>query len=137
MYTHAPESANSHLKCQVPIDRLRSQPVWGDDRHMARNFSEVLKYHMQKHGTKIAELAQGSGVSENVIKKLRTTHTSTVAENALAIARYYGMPLEQFMRCDDIATDRDVLANALDLLDDDQLLSVKALIDGLARQPVK
>lgn len=62
-------------------------------------FKAALLFHMERGGTKIADLASGSGVSESAIKKLRTRNDTTSAENALAIAKFYGLSLEEFMMC--------------------------------------
>ena len=59
-------------------------------------------WHMKRHKTKIAVLAVGSGVSADVIKKLRTREdASTKAETADRIAAFYGKSTKDFMRCQD------------------------------------
>lgn len=68
-------------------------------RGMAKTFREALLWHMQRAGIGPAKLAQETGVSLDVIKKLRTHAIETTAvENAILIAAYFGLSLEAFMR---------------------------------------
>ena len=63
-------------------------------------FREALRWHMEKHGTGVAELARGAGVSQDVIKKLRSRDkASTKAETAQKIAAFYGKDVRSFQEC--------------------------------------
>ncbi len=56
---------------------------------------------MERGNVGPSELAKGSGVSLDVIKKLRLgerPNSSTTPENALKIAAYFGLTLEAFMK---------------------------------------
>lgn len=83
---------------------------------MGERFRDALIWHMERHGTTIAELSKGSGVSADVIKKLRTGHSqSTDVEKAIALASFYGKQVEAFIRQDAPAEDAamSVLASLL------------------------
>ena len=68
---------------------------------MADTFRDALLWHMDAKKTAIADLARGSGVSVDIINKLKAREgSSTTAENARAIAAYYGQTLDQFMKCE-------------------------------------
>lgn len=104
MGVHEWHSANRHQGCQaaslVPIDLLPLRFHLVKQPGMASTFRDALLWHMDQHHTTIADLARGSGVSSDIIKKLRTRNSSTSAESAIAIARYYGETLEQFIACE-------------------------------------
>lgn len=96
--SHADESAKWHEIEQVPNARLPEDFLPGLCGDMAVNFRTALLRHMKDHGTKAADIAKGSGVSLDIIKKLRTReHSSTNAESATRIAAYYGKTLAQFL----------------------------------------
>jgi len=62
-------------------------------------FREALLWHMQQHKTTIAALSKGSGVTSDVIKKIRSRDgASAKAEDAWRIASYFGKDLQQFIR---------------------------------------
>jgi plasmid maintenance system antidote protein VapI len=91
---------------------------------------------MDKHGTTIAELVRATGVSRDVINKMRgRTEASTVVENALLIAAYYGKDLECFMRMD--REPRSALPALSDLLTPDEARLIEAQVRGIlaAREP--
>jgi len=103
---------------------------------MAKTFQDSLIWHMDEHGTTIAELSRATGVSTDTIKKLRTrANASTTAENAIRIAAYYGKTVEVFMRCEGKADDR--LSGLLSLLSERERQFLEAQIAGLlaAREP--
>lgn len=80
------------------------------------DFRDALLWHMSRNQTKIAELAKASGVSPDIIKKVRTRpHASTNAEDASKIAAYYGKSVAQFIRCEDVPSDQAIGA-LVDLL---------------------
>lgn len=96
---HARHRADKHRSCQVPIGLLNSARIGTMQRGMAKTFREALLWHMQRAGIGPAKLAQETGVSLDVIKKLRTHAIETTAvENAILIAAYFGLSLEAFMR---------------------------------------
>lgn len=63
-----------------------------------KDFRDALLWHMTQHQTTIAALAKGSGVSADVIKKVRSREgASAKAEDAWRIAAYFGKELPQFI----------------------------------------
>jgi ribonucleoside-diphosphate reductase alpha chain len=61
-------------------------------------FGEALKWRMEATGKKITEVVSESGVSRDVINKLLSREgSSTNAENAIAIARAFGLDVDGFM----------------------------------------
>lgn len=98
---------------------------------MATSFRNALVWHLARHNTKIADLVRRTGVSRDVINKLKKREeSSTTPENALLIAAYYGKTLEQFIRCDDDKADRPLLA-LVDLLTPDEEALLAAQVRGL------
>lgn len=82
----------------MPINRERVADAAVMLCGMERPFRSALLWHMEQYGTTIAELSRGAGVSEDVIKKLRTGHSqSTDVEKAMAIAGFYGKTIERFI----------------------------------------
>ncbi len=66
-----------------------------------KGFRDALLWHMTQHSTTIAALAKGTGVSSDVIKKVRSReNASAKAEDAWRIASFYGKDLEAFIRCE-------------------------------------
>jgi len=98
---HARDGAMWHRRRQVPNDPSRARCQLAYTSAMA-DFREALLWHMEKHGTGVADLARGAGVSQDVIKKLRSrAKGSTKAETAEKIAAFYGKDVRAFQRCDE------------------------------------
>lgn len=102
---HDANSAKRHQRTQVPIDLWREVPngalICAMTVISKTAFRDALRWHMDRTGTRPADLAHGTGVSENVIKKLRSgtrDNNSTGVENAVPIAAYFGMSVEKFLR---------------------------------------
>lgn len=73
-----------------------------------KGFRNALLWHMTQQNTTIAALAKGSGVSADVIKKVRSRdNASAKAEDAWRIAAYFGKSLDQFIRLDAPADDQE------------------------------
>lgn len=69
-------------------------------------FRDAFLWHLDQHGTTLAELVEGTGVSRDILNKLKARPaSSTHAEAAVKIAAFYGKSLEQFMRRE--PTDRE------------------------------
>jgi len=82
-----------------------------------KDFRDALLWHMTQGQTTIAALAKGSGVSADVIKKVRSREgASAKAEDAWRIAAYFGKELPQFIRCEDVPDDQE-FHSLLGLLD--------------------
>ena len=66
------------------------------------SFGEALKVRMERTGLKIADLSREAGVSVDILKDLVGREKgSTSAENAIAIAKVFGLEVESFMQADD------------------------------------
>lgn len=62
-------------------------------------FNTALRIHMEKHRTGVAELSRVTGVSIGAIKMMRSRpDSSTSAENAEKIARYYRKSVSEFLQ---------------------------------------
>lgn len=73
-----------------------------------KDFRDALLWHMTQHQTTIAALAKGSGVSADVIKKVRSREgASAKAEDAWRIAAYFGKELPQFIKCEAVPDDQE------------------------------
>lgn len=83
---------------------------------MSNDFRSALLWHMREHGTRIADLAKGAGVSADIIKKLRTRdNASTSAETAAKISAFYGKSVSQFIAREE-ASDTQAFNALLELL---------------------
>ena len=77
-------------------------------RATMNQFRDALLWHMAQNKTTIAGLAKGSGVSADVIKKVRSRdNASAKAEDAWRIAAYFGKDLPQFIRCEEVPDDQE------------------------------
>lgn len=114
MLVHDRDSANWHIQRQVPNDTLRKMPFGTMSGTMAGEFRRALMWHMEKHETKITDLARDAGVSRDVINKLRAREkASTDVENGVLIAAYYGKTLNQFLNMEEA----DSLSRAIALFE--------------------
>jgi hypothetical protein len=131
MICHASDSANPHRDSQVPNGLL---PRLGSSRlsnAMADDFRRALLRHMDQHQTSMAVLSRATGVSLDVLKKLKTRATgSTTVENALLISAFYGKTVNQFIAGEDVSQ-ADKLANLLQLLTPAERQLVEAQMLGL------
>ncbi|MBM9595927.1 adenosylcobalamin-dependent ribonucleoside-diphosphate reductase [Roseitranquillus sediminis] len=83
---------------EYPAQRISASDVSALE---TTSFREALLRHMEAAETKTTELALKSGVSVDVIKKLRTrASSSTQAENAVRLAAAYGKSVEEFIRAE-------------------------------------
>lgn len=99
---------------------------------MSRTFRDALMWHMTRHGTKIAELAAGSGVSSDTIKKLRTREdSSTKAEAAARIAAFYGKDTAAFMMCEDADAPKSRLSALIGQLTPEEADMVARQVQGI------
>lgn len=130
---HAHICANRHKRKQVPIDSLMEMPIGTLCRGMASEFQTALKWHMEKQGTSITDLVRGSGVSRDVVNKLLSRpNASTNVENAIMIAAYYGMSVNQFMELREVTPD-EAAANLFELLSPEDRQLLEAQIQGILR----
>lgn len=102
---------------------------------MAENdFRKALLWHMDKKSIGASQLARGAGVSSDVIKKLRTRPgSSTSAETATRIARYFGKDMADFIALREDGANDD-LHKLIDLLSDQDRQFLLRQIQGLLNQ---
>lgn len=93
--------------------------------------SKALRWHMDKHGTKIADLVRQTGVSRSVINKLLSREgNSTAAENVVMIAAYYGKTVNQFLAMEEVS-DWQVAENLWELMTPEERRLMRAQMHGL------
>jgi len=98
---------------------------------MADDFRRAFLRHLDEHGTSLAALARETGVSLDVLKKLKSRATgSTTAENALLIAALYGKTVNQFVAGIEVSADQR-LENLLSLLTPSERQLLEAQMLGL------
>ena len=99
---------------------------------MSGTFRDALLWHMERHQTKLADLASGAGVSIDTIKKVRSRDTaSTKAEAASKLAGFYGKSVAEFLRCEDGESRSDRVAALIDQLTPAEADLVERQIRGL------
>jgi len=65
---------------------------------MAKTFREALLDHLARTHTPLAEVARGAGVSYEQLKKVsQRTQARTNVEDAMAVAAYFGMTVNEFL----------------------------------------
>lgn len=134
MTIHSADSADWHNSLQEPIDTLRKKSVEALCWPMASDFREALIWHMNQQETPISELVRETGVSRDVINKLRARPgSSTTAENAMLIASYYGKSVNDFISCKP-ASEAGRLAALFDLLSEEERRMLEAQLHGLLSQ---
>lgn len=98
---------------------------------MENEFRKAFIWHLEKYGTKPVDLVRESGVSRDVINKLKARDpSSTDVENGLLIAAYYGKTVNEFMKCEE-GSEYKRLHALLDLLSPEEQQYVEATIRGL------
>lgn len=86
---------------------------------------------MEREDTPIAELVKATGVSRDVINKLRSRpDSSTTAENAMLIAAFYGKTVNAFIAKEE-ATEQARLSALFSLLEPEEKRLLEAQISGL------
>ncbi|OLS43024.1 hypothetical protein BV509_00765 [Rhodovulum sulfidophilum] len=105
---------------------------------MAQDFRDALQWHMSQNGTTVAELSRETGVSRDVINKVRLRDgASTSVENAMLIAAFYGKSVNQFILCEEVGQ-VDRLKNLVELISPEVRPLLEAQIRGLlSAQPDK
>lgn len=128
---HGGDSANWHDDSQVPINTLPNGTPCRLNSVMSADFRKALIWHMDHHGTAIADLVKATGVSRDVINKLKAREgSSTTAENAMLIAAYYGKSVNDFVALRE-ASEATRTAAMLDLLQPEERRLLQAQIRGL------
>lgn len=66
---------------------------------MADDFRRAFLRHLEDHGTSLTAISRATGVSLDVLKKLKTRGSgSTSVENGMLIAAFYGETVNQFVQ---------------------------------------
>ncbi|WP_263568421.1 hypothetical protein [Paracoccus sp. DMF] len=133
---HAADSAKRHRTMQVPIDLWRQVPNGALIRAMSSPisraaFRDALEWHIKRTGISPAQICAESGVTSDVIKKLRSpsrTNNSTGVENAIPIAAVFGMTVEKFLRMEEPDSESRLKAlSDLLLPEEERLLEAQVL----------
>lgn len=110
----------------------------GSDAYNANvtgTFNAALIWHMDRHSTGVAELSRATGVSLGAIKMMRSRPDATTgAENAVALSRFYGKTVADFIACRE-SPSVDELARLLDLLTVEERAMLEAQVRGLLASP--
>jgi plasmid maintenance system antidote protein VapI len=129
--THGDICANRHYQCQVPIDTLLHVPNGTITNIMPNDFRSALLWHMEQHQTTITDLVKSTGVSRDIINKLKgRENSSTTVENGMLIAAFYGKTVNDFINLKP-ATDSGRTAAILDLLKPEERQLLEAQIRGI------
>ena len=131
MVGHALISADWHHSCQVPNGPLIQEKTSTQCSGMTEDFRRAFLRHLEEHGTPLTAIARATGVSLDVLKKLKTRGSgSTTVENGMLIAAFYGETINQFVSLTPV-TDRQKLANLFELLTPSERQLLEAQMLGL------
>jgi nucleoside 2-deoxyribosyltransferase len=98
---------------------------------MKTTFRNALMWHMERHGTGISALVAATGVSRDIVNKLRAREdSSTTVENGVMIAAYYGKTVNQFLDMADV-TPADRVQTLFELLTKEEQQLLAAQIAGI------
>ena len=115
----------------MPIATLNAVPIGRLTCGMASDFRNALLWHMDRHKTKISDLVKATGISRDVINKLKSReNSSTTVENALLIASFYGETLEQFFQCETTKSE-NVLSSLAQMLRPEEVEMLEAQVRGI------
>lgn len=93
-------------------------------------FREAFIHHVRATKTPVAAIARETGVSVEAMHKLMQRKSQTTsAENALAIAAYFGLTLEDF--CDRLPSRHARVLALLDDLSPDEIAFLTRQLEGL------
>ncbi|MCI5042939.1 MAG: hypothetical protein MRY81_25150 [Donghicola eburneus] len=106
---------------------------------MPKTFREALISHLEATQCQISDLSRQTGVSRDVINKLKSReNASTTVENGISIANYFGKSLNAFMATTE-PDEANELSDLFAQLTEPEAKIVKAQLRGLiaARQTTK
>ncbi|SDJ21903.1 hypothetical protein [Salipiger marinus] len=131
MLVHAQQCAFWHINLQEPNDTLPNVPLGPLSSLMADDFRSAFLWHIEKHKTTTAQLTAGTGVSRDVINKLKARDgASTTVENGMLIAAYYGKTVNEFVNLEE-STSSSRLSALFSLLRPEEQRLLEAQIRGL------
>jgi len=130
MDAHTDISAERHEESQVPFNRLIEKRSNACSCGMDRDFRNALLWHMDKNDTRMIDIVRATGVSNDVLKKLRTRENySTTVENGLLIAAFYGKTVNQFVALEE-TSENDVISALVSMMQPEE----KQLLAGKIRE---
>lgn len=104
---------------------------------MTNGFRDAFLWHLDRHDGTLVDIARRSGVSRDALNKLiARENSSTNVENAVAIARYFGKTLEQFIACEAVE-ESDRLPALTRLLSREEQTMVEAMVRGILSERAK
>lgn len=100
---------------------------------MPQRFRDAFLWHLDKYGAAMAAIHRDTGVSLDILKKLkRGDSQSTNVEDAVLIADYFGKSVNAFIRCDPVGSEAE-LARLMDQLDARDVRMLLAQIRGIVQ----
>lgn len=130
-FVHATHCAKRHEQRQVPIDTLRKMSIGPLYTLMADDFRDAFLWHLERHETTIADLVRATGVSRDVLNKLKArADSSTSVENGILIASYYGKTINEFLARKE-ATETSRISALLQMLKPEEQRILESQIRGL------
>ena len=97
------------------------------------SFGHYLKKLRSERGISLRDLEKEVGISHNTLALYEKEHTVPSVENGFAIAEYFGLPLEYFLKGESVISDfrdatlRDLCRRVDDMSDKDRTLAKKYL----------
>jgi hypothetical protein len=135
---HADMGNNCNPLGQGTIVIVKGTVVTVYTNAVAASFNTALRWHMERFGPGPTELAKATGVSIGAIKMMRLRpESSTSAEKATAIARYYGKSVKAFMECVDDTEAESALEKLLQQLTPDERKMLEAQVRGMLASPAR
>lgn len=87
---------------------------------MAKRFRDAFIERLEQTGKTVAEVARGTGVSAEQLKKVRQRDpSSTNVDDAVKIAHYFGLSIDEFLS-DTTITDRSEMMDIYSQLSDQE-----------------
>ena len=93
------------------------------------SFGHYLKKLRAERGISLRDLEKEVGISHNTLALYEKEHTVPSMENGFAIAEYFGLPLEYFLKGESVVTEfrdatlRDLCGRVDDMSDEDRALA--------------
>lgn len=97
------------------------------------SFGHYLKKLRSERGISLRDLEKEVGISHNTLALYEKEHTVPSVENGFAIAEYFGLPLEYFLKGESVISDfrdgtlRDLCRRVDEMADNDRTLAKKYL----------
>jgi transcriptional regulator with XRE-family HTH domain len=101
---------------------------------MPKTFRQALLDHASRHSVSLAEVARGTGVSYEQLKKIsQRDQARTNVHDALAVAAFFGLTVNEFLE-DHLAQDRLAVADLWFRLTPEERDILQAAARGRAAQ---